>query len=135
MDNIINKIKATFFTKQFILFVVIGIINTFNGTIFSYLFSNFLNANTAFLPGYISGLLISYLLNSFITFNEKLSLQKLIKFAISSIPNFIIQYIVVIICTSIELHKLFAYMLAAIVGVPVTFILMKFFAFSNKYDK
>lgn len=135
MDNIIKKFKATFFTKQFIIFVVIGIINTFNGTVFSYIFSNFLKPNLAFLPGYISGLLISYLLNSFITFKEKLSFQKLIKFSISSIPNFIIQYVVVIICTSIGLHKLIAYMSAAIIGVPVTFILMKFFAFSNKNNK
>ncbi len=131
MDALIKKFKNTFFTKQFIIFVVIGIVNTFNGTVFSYIFSNFLNANIAFFPGYISGLLISYILNSFITFKEKLSFQKLIKFVISSMPNFIIQYIVVIICTSMGIHKLFAYMLAAIIGVPVTFILMKFFTFNN----
>ena len=132
MDNIIQKFKDTFFSKQFIIFVLIGIVNTFNGTVFSYIYSSFLSANVAFLPGYISGLLISYILNSFITFKEKLSFQKLIKFTVSSIPNFIIQYIVVIICNMIGLHKLFAYMLAAIIGVPVTFLLLKFFAFSKK---
>lgn len=131
MDNTIQKLKETFFSKQFIIFVIIGFINTFNGTVFSYIYSSFLNANLAFLPGYISGLLISYVLNSFITFKEKLSIKKLIKFAISSIPNFVIQYIVVIICSAIGLHKLFAYIMAAIVGVPVTFLLMKFFTFSN----
>ena len=132
MDNIIQKFKDTFFSKQFIIFVLIGIVNTFNGTVFSYIYSNFLSANVAFLPGYISGLLISYILNSFITFKEKLSFQKLIKFTVSSMPNFIIQYIVVIICNMIGLHKLFAYMLAAIIGVPVTFLLLKFFAFNKK---
>jgi len=132
MDNIIKKLKDIFFSKQFIIFVLIGIVNTFNGTIFSYIYSSFLSANVAFLPGYISGLLISYILNSLITFKEKLSFQKLIKFAISSIPNFIIQYIVVIICTMMGVHKLFAYMLAAIIGVPITFLFMKFFAFSEK---
>lgn len=132
MDNIIEKFKDTFLSKQFIIFVIIGIINTFTGTVFSYIYSSFLSANVAFLPGYISGLFISYILNSFITFKEKLSFQKLIKFTVSSIPNFIIQYIVVIICNMIGLHKLFAYMLAAIIGVPVTFLLLKFFAFSKK---
>ena len=132
MDNIIKKLKDIFFSKQFIIFVLIGIVNTFNGTIFSYIYSSFLSANVAFLPGYISGLLISYILNSLITFKEKLSFQKLIKFTISSIPNFIIQYIVVIICTMMGVHKLFAYMLAAIIGVPITFLFMKFFAFSEK---
>jgi len=131
MDNVVQKFKDTFFSKQFIIFVLIGIVNTFNGTVFSYIYSSFLSANVAFLPGYISGLLISYILNSFITFKEKLSFQKLIKFTVSSMPNFIIQYIVVIICNMIELHKLFAYMLAAIIGIPVTFLLLKFFAFSK----
>ncbi|AQR92825.1 GtrA family protein [Clostridium saccharoperbutylacetonicum] len=135
MDNFIEKFRNTFFTKQFIIFVLIGIVNTFNGTVFSYIFSSFLSANIAFIPGYISGLLISYILNSFITFKEKLSLEKLTKFTISSMPNFFIQYIVVIICTTIGLHKLFAYMLAAIIGVPVTFILMKFFTFRNRSNK
>ena len=33
------------------------------------------------------------------------------------------------------LNKLIAYMLAAIIGVPITFILMKFFAFNKKLLK
>ncbi|WP_270566981.1 GtrA family protein, partial [Clostridium beijerinckii] len=64
---------------------------------------------------------------------EKLQLNKFIKFAISYIPNFIIQNIVVIIVFNLMgLNKLIAYLLAAIIGVPITFILMKFFAFSKK---
>lgn len=132
MENITQKFKDTFFSRQFAIFVIIGVINTFNGTVFSYIYSSFLSANMAFLPGYISGLFISYILNSVITFKEKLSFEKLIKFTISSIPNFIIQYIVVIVCNLMGLNKLFAYMLAAIIGVPVTFLLMKFFAFRKK---
>lgn len=132
MDNTIKKLKDIFLSKQFIIFIIIGVINTFNGTIFSYIYSNFLSSNLAFLPGYISGLLISYILNSLITFKEKLSFQRLIKFSISSMPNFIVQYIVVIICNAVGLHKLFAYILAAVIGVPITFILMKFFAFNSK---
>ena len=132
MDNIIEKLKNSFLSKQFIIFIIIGVINTFNGTIFSYIYSSFLDANMAFLPGYISALLISYILNSFITFKEKLSFKKLIKFTISSMPNFIVQYLVVIICNAIGIHRLFAYMLAAIIGVPITFLLMKFFTFNNR---
>ena len=132
MENVIQKFKDIFYSKQFIIFVLIGIVNTFNGTVFSYIYSSFLSANIAFLPGYISGLLISYILNSFITFKEKLSFQKLIKFTVSSMPNFIIQYMVVIICNMMGFNKLFAYMLAAIIGVPITFLLLKFFAFNDK---
>ncbi|AJG99564.1 polysaccharide synthesis protein GtrA [Clostridium beijerinckii] len=135
MDNIVQKFKNTFYTKEFVTFLIIGVINTFNGTVFSYIYSSFLNENIAFIVGYISGLIISYLLNSLITFKEKLQLNKFIKFAISYIPNFIIQNIVVIIVFNLMgLNKLIAYLLAAIIGVPITFILMKFFAFRKKVD-
>lgn len=133
MGSIITKFKSTFFTVEFIKFVIIGVINTFNGVVFSYIYSNFLNPNIAFIIGYISGLVISYLLNSFITFKSNLHIKKFIKFAISYIPNFIIQNIVVILIFNIlGWHILIAYGLAAAIGVPITFILMKFFAFSNK---
>lgn len=132
MNNFIERFKDTFFSKQFIIFVIIGIINTFNGTLFSYIYSSFFNENVAFIFGYISGLCISYILNSFITFKEKLTFQKFIKFAISYIPNFIIQYMVVLIVFNfMGLNKLITYLLAAIIGVPITFILMKFFAFNK----
>ncbi|MGG7153651.1 GtrA family protein, partial [Clostridium neonatale] len=56
-----------------------------------------------------------------------------IKFAISYIPNFIIQNIVVIIVFNIfNYDKIIAYILAAIIGVPVTFVLMKFFVFRKR---
>lgn len=132
MDKLILKFKNTFFTKQFFIFVTIGLINTFIGVVFSYIFSSFLNENIAFVVGYICGLFISYLLNSFFTFKEALDFNKFIKFAISYIPNFIIQNIVVLIVFNMMgLHKLIAYILAAIIGVPITFILMKFFAFKH----
>jgi len=135
MDNIVQKFKNTFYTKEFITFLIIGVINTFNGTAFSYLYSSFLNENIAFIVGYISGLIISYLLNSFITFKERLQFNKFIKFVISYIPNFIIQNIVVVVVFNLlGLNKLIAYLLAAIIGVPITFILMKFFAFNKKIN-
>lgn len=126
------KIKRLFLNKEFIFFIAIGGINTINGVVFSYIYSNLLNENLAFILGYISGLIISYLLNSRITFKEKLSFVKFIKFGVSYIPNFIIQNIVVVIALNIlDLHKLIAYSLAAIIGIPVTFILLKFFAFKK----
>ena len=104
MESLINKIKEVFFSKQFIMFVFIGVINTFNGVI----------------------------LNSYVTFKEKLEFNKFIKFAVSYIPNFIIQNIVVfIVFNMMGLHKLIAYGLAAVIGVPITFVFMKFFAFKK----
>lgn len=130
--ELIKRIKNIFLNKEFIFFILIGVINTFNGVIFSYIYSSIFNENLAFILGYISGLIISYILNSFITFKDKLAFKKFIKFAISYIPNFIIQNIVVILVFNIlGLHKLIAYILAAIIGIPMTFILLKFFTFNK----
>lgn len=93
----------------------------------------FLNENIAFIFGYISGLIISYILNSYVTFKERLDFNKFVKFTISYIPNFVIQNIIVLIVFNIMgIYKLIAYGLAAIIGVPITFIFMKFFAFNKK---
>lgn len=133
MNNLIDKFKNTFLTKEFILFVIIGIINTFNGVLFATLYSKYLNANLAFIAGYISGLFISYILNSLVTFKEKLGFLRFIKFSISYIPNFIIQNITVFLIFNIlGWPNILAYILAAAIGVPVTFILMKFFAFDKQ---
>lgn len=135
MKDLILKTRNIFFTKQFIIFLLIGIINTFNGSFFSYLFSLVLESSIAFGFGYVVGLTISYILNSLITFKEKLDIKKFIKFFISSMPNFIIQYIVVLIVINIlHMQDIIAYVLAALIGVPVTFILMKFFTFKKKAD-
>lgn len=132
MDKLVTKCKNIFLSIEFMKFVIIGVINTFNGTLFSYIYSSFLNENIAFIFGYITGLLISYLLNSYFTFKESLSIQKFIRFAISYIPNFLIQYIVVLIVINIlGWYNLIAYGLAALIGVPVTFIIMKLFAFKK----
>ncbi|CEP81538.1 GtrA family protein [Paraclostridium sordellii] len=131
----INFLK-TFISKQFIYFLIIGVVNTFNGVIFSYIYSSIFNENLSFVLGYISGLFISYLLNSFITFRQPLSLKKFINFSVSYIPNFIIQNVTVFVVFNIlGYHKLLAYILAAVLGVPITFLFLKFFAFkTNKFN-
>jgi len=128
-----KKIISFFFNKEFILFVIIGIINTFNGTVFSYIYSTFFNENIAFIFGYLSGLVIAYFLNSIFTFKAAVALNKFIKFAIAYIPNFIIQNVIVIITFNIlGWHKLVAYLAAAAISVPITFVILKLFTFKKE---
>ncbi|MGG7153517.1 GtrA family protein, partial [Clostridium neonatale] len=68
MNQLIKRIKDIFLSREFILFLIVGVINTFNGTIFASIYSIFLNENIVFVLGDISSLIISYILNSFITF-------------------------------------------------------------------
>ena len=123
-----------FFSREFLSFIVIGVINTLSNIIFSAIYSLFISGTTlAFLPGYISANIVSYILNSYITFKEKLSVVKYIKFFVSYIPNFIIQTIIVALYERfINGPDIIAYIIAAIIGVPVTFLFMKLFTFKKK---
>ena len=116
------------------MFLLIGVINTINGIWMSYAYSLLIpNVNIAFVVGYISSMVISYIFNSKLTFHQELSFVRYVKFFVSYMPNFIIQNIMVIIFYNIlSWNKLLVYAIAAIIGVPVTFLFMKVFAFGKK---
>jgi len=129
----VKQLKLMFLSKQFFNFLIVGGINTINGILFSYIYSLLLDVNAAFVAGYITSMTISYWLNSIIVFNEKMGFNKYIKFCISYIPNFIIQNIFVLIFYNMmRWNKLIVFALAALIGVPVTFVIMKLFAFRKK---
>lgn len=130
MKEKIIKLKNMFFNKEFILFIVIGCINTLSTTILASLYRMILGDIQSFILGYVSGIFISYALNTLITFREKLTIMKLLKFAISTIPNFIIQMVVVYVGVKvIYLPSIICYGLAAVTGVPITFLLIKMYVF------
>lgn len=128
-----TKLKQQFLSREFVLFLGVGVINAINGIVFASLYAKFLaSANLAFVLGYLTSLTISYLLNSWIIFREKLGLKRYIKFAISYIPNFVIQNLCVIVFYNIlHFDKLVTFVIAVVVGVPVTFLAIKLFAFSD----
>lgn len=125
---------SMFMSREFLMFLIVGGVNTVSNIIFSTVYSLFIpNTTLAFFPGYITSNVVSYLLNSKLTFKEKLGFVKFIKFFISYIPNFIIQTVIVWLYDKfIQGPSVVAYVIAAIIGVPVTFVFMKIFTFKNK---
>ena len=132
MNYIIDFVKRNFLKKEFGLFIIVGGVNTVNGTILAFIYSFFLQANLAFAVGYINALMIAYLLNSLFVFKAKLHIAKLLKFSVSYIPNFIIQNTVVFVFYNLlHWNILLAYILAAALGVPITFLILKVFTFGK----
>ncbi len=131
-----EKLFGMLLSQEFMLFVIIGIACTFFNIFFSWIYEKMftLNPVIAFLPGYTTANLASYILNSKLTFKEKLRVLKFIKYFISYIPNFIIQTTVVFLYAWAfpAAPGIWAYAIAAIIGVPVTFIIMKIFTFAKK---
>lgn len=132
--NIIEKAKHHFLTKEFFLFLVVGCINTFNSTFIAWIIS-YLSpyGNLNFNIGYILANIVAYWMNSVIIFHESLSLERYVKFFISYIPNYIIQNIIVVIFYNmLGFPAVISYLIAAILGIPVTFLMVKIFAFGKE---
>lgn len=123
-----------FFTREFLRFLFIGVVNTGNGVFFAWLFSFLLpQANLAFNCGYITSNLIAYILNSRFVFPAPLSLARAVKFMLSYLPNYIIQNIIVLIFHNwLDWAPIVSYLLAAVLGVPATFLSVKLFAFGRR---
>ncbi len=123
-----------FLSREFLSFLIVGGINTVSNIIFSTVYSLFIpNTTIAFFPGYITSNVVSYLLNSYLTFKEKLGFVKFVKFFVSYIPNFVIQTVIVYLFDRfVHGAPVLAYAIAAVIGVPVTFVFMKIFAFKKE---
>ena len=134
-ETFAEKLRHMFLAPQFLIFVIIGVINTLANIVFSAIYSLFIADTTiAFIPGYVTANITAYILNSKITFKEdRLSIIRYFKFFISYIPNFLIQTgIVWLVASFTTLPKLAAYAIAAVIGVPVTYVIMKLFTFRKK---
>lgn len=126
-----QSVLKMLFSREFLMFLIVGVINTGANVVFSAIYRLFIPSTTlAFLPGYVTSNVVSYLLNSKLTFKENLGFEKFVKFFISYLPNFFIQTVVVwLFDTFTTAPSILAYALAAVIGVPLTFIFMKIFTF------
>ena len=132
MSELLRKARNTFLSEKFIGSCLIGIINTFNTAFFSWLFHFILQENFAAYLGFFLSLTVNYLLNSHFVFKNHLHYKKYIKFLISYIPNFIIFFLVSFITINLlEMDQFWATVLATAAGGPVTFVIIKLYAFSR----
>ena len=127
------KFKSKIFNFDFIIFVFCGGIGTLTNFVCSSLISTKTNPILAYVIGYSISLLVSYVLNMIYVFKRKLSLKDFIKFVISYIPNFIILFLFVYIFIGyVGINKYLVYLLAALIGLPITFVILKIKAFKDK---
>lgn len=121
-----EKLNERIMNLEIIRFVIVGGINTFNGIILAMFLGKVLQYQLAFTIGYLISMIISFFLNTYFTYRTKPTWRKFITFPISYIPNFIIQYVsVVVFVEFFQLSKNFAYGIAAIISVPVTYLVMR----------
>ena len=133
MQRLLSGFKHTFVSKKFIGYCLIGIINTFNTAFFSWLAHFRVQENVAAYIGYFISLTINYILNSIIVFKNRLALRRYFRFLLSYVPNFFIYTLVSLLTINVmQINQFWATLLATAAGAPVTFVIIKLFAFGNK---
>ena len=137
--DFLKSIKNALFNSSFIRFCLFGIINTLNTSIFSSLFGLFLQDNIAGIFGYILSLQGAYLLTCRFIFRSKSTLKKYNRFLISYIPSFLVYILIHAgALGALKLSQFWASFLAVMLSGPLTFIIVKIYAFNetaNKRDK
>lgn len=133
MRKLLSELKRTFLSKKFIGYCLIGILNTFNTAFFSWLVHFKVQENIAAYIGYFISLTVNYILNSIIVFKNRLMLRRYFRFLLSYVPNFVIYTLVSLLTINVmQINQFWATVLATAAGAPITFVILKLFAFGNK---
>jgi putative flippase GtrA len=130
------KLKNTYFSRDFIVFVFCGGTGTLVNFTFSMLISTKMSPSIAYIGGYTISVFVTYTLNALLVFHAKLAFTGFVKFIVSYVPNFLITYTFVLVFLNIfGWNKILVYGLAGLLGLPVTFVLVKLIAFSKNQTK
>ena len=131
--GVLSRMTKTFLSRDFLLFVFCGGMGTLTNFVCSLAISTQINPTAAYVGGYGISLFVTYALSAILIFSEKLRIRDFAKFVVSYIPNFLIQIIFVAIFLNIFCwNKVIVYALAILIGLPISFVLVKFFAFGRK---
>lgn len=128
MDKSLFNIKSAKI-KEFLRYTVVGCINTLIYYISYLVFMNIFNFSyrISFVAGYVISIIFSYFLNTYFTYKEKPSLKKFLLFPLTYIPNFIIQYIgMILLVDHFNMNRKLAPIITAIVSTPITFFVMRY---------
>lgn len=129
-----KKLKELFLNREFISFCLFGTVNTFNTAWISTVADMIIpNRNAAAVAGYAGSLSLAYLIDTKFVFHHRPSWRRYLRFIISYVPNFIIYFLVTFITINTwHLPQFWATALATMIGGPVTYIIIHFYAFRKK---
>lgn len=123
--KIYYKLKELFFSKHFIIFVVIGVINTIVYNSLYLLGLNKINYLLSSILAYIISMTVSFLLNCKFNYKIKPTIKKYIKFPLSGIPTFLMQTVGLSLFVEFLLvPEKFAGLLSSIIAIPFSYIIM-----------
>ncbi|GAV12374.1 GtrA family protein [Paenibacillus sp. NAIST15-1] len=115
-----------YLNKEFIKFIFSGGVNTVATYLFYLLLLMFLNYSLSYTISYISGIFLSYYLNSIFVFDEKVSFRKFIKYPIVYLTQYILGIVLMYgLVEYLHLSVQIVPLVVIIVSLPITYLLSK----------
>lgn len=129
MDRTFINIKDRGNLVEFVKYAIAGCINTADYYLSYLVFMDIFKFayRISFVLGYVVSILGSYFLNTYFTYKQKPSVKKFLIFPLTYIPNFIIQYLgIILLVDRLNMSSKVAPVITAIVATPITFFVMKY---------
>lgn len=112
--------------KEFMRFLIVGGANTLITYAIYLLFLPIFNYNIAYGTSYVSGIVISFILNAKFVFNTNLTFGKAIKYPLVYVVQYIINVILLnVFIESLNINDKLAPLIVIIISIPITFVLSK----------
>ena len=112
--------------KEFVRFVIVGVIATAIHYGVYYLLEQVINVNVAYTIGYVVAWFVNLYLTSRFTFKRKLSFKKGVGFAFSHLVNYLLHMLFLNIFLAIGLSAEIAPLFVFVVVIPINFLLVRF---------
>ncbi|WP_232278715.1 GtrA family protein [Paenibacillus sp. 481] len=115
-----------FLSKEFLKFVVVGIVNTASTYLIYLLLLSVLSYTLSYTVSYVCGIFISYVLNTYYVFKEKLNYKKMIQYPLVYVVQYVLNAIMLyLLIDYLGLEKEYAPLIVIILSIPITFILSR----------
>jgi putative flippase GtrA len=121
-------------SEQFIRFVIVGVINTFNYYVLYLLFYHLLDLNymPAHIIAFLTSMIGSFYLNSYFTYKVKPTLKKFLQFPLTYVVNITVTTLAIWFFVDVlGWSETLSPLLATILAIPFTFVVSKFILTGN----
>ena len=126
---------SIFTSSAFLRFLAVGSVSAAIGVGFASVAAIFIQSpQLAFITGFSLSLIPSFFLNSIFTFRDrKYSVLKFLRFVVSYIPNFLVQFFFVHVFTEMfDWNPIVVFSVSTAIGVPITFALLSLVTFRGR---
>lgn len=112
--------------KEFLKFVISGGINTLTTYLVYLLLLLFINYSLSYTLSYVSGIFLSYYLNTVFVFKEKISFIKFLKFPVVYLTQYLINiFMMYVLVEHLGLSTKIVPLIVIVITIPVTYVLSK----------